>query len=95
MKEKQVRFLELAKYQEELKGKLDEVRQELTSLMTELGIGTYIQDNDSLAVYKVVKPQGTFMYYKDIDYVRTALEGERAGSLSKKEAEEAGFTLKK
>jgi hypothetical protein len=42
----------------------------------------------------VVKPKGTFTYFKDLDYVRTAQEGERAGTLSKKEAESLGFALK-
>ena len=89
------KFVELCKYLEQLKEKTDEVRTELTTVMTLLGMGSTAQDPLTLAVYKIVKPTGTFTYYKDIDYVRTALEGERAGSLSKKEAESLGFALKK
>lgn len=91
----QAKFLETVKYYEELKVKMDEVRTELNTLMVELGTGTTFQDPLTLAVYRVVKPNGTFVYYKDLDYVRTALEGERAGTLSKKEAESLGFVLKK
>ena len=93
--EKQAKFLELAKYYEQLKEKVDEVRTELTATMLDLGIGSVLQDPHTLTVYKVVKPTGTFMYYRDVDYVRTALEGERAGTLSKKEAESLGFVLSK
>jgi hypothetical protein len=89
------KFLDIAKYYEQLKEKMDEVREDLVKAMGELGVGTYAQDSETNVVYKIVKPTGTFVYYKDLDYVRTALEGERAGSLSKKEAEEQGFVLKK
>lgn len=89
------RFLATAKYFEELQEQLNKTRDELNASLTELGIGNYVQDPESGLVYKIVKPIGTFMYYKDIDYVRTAKETERAGTLSKKEAEGAGFILKK
>ncbi len=95
MDDKQKKFLELAKYQEQLKEKQDQVRTELNTIMLEIGYNNTVQDPETLAVYKVVKPNGTFMYYKDIDYVRTALAGERAGTLSKKEAESLGYTLSK
>lgn len=94
MTEKQAKFLELAKYSEQLKEKSDEVRKELNQVMQELGYDVVLQDPDTLTVYKLVKPNGTFMYYRDIDYVRTAQIGERAGTLSKKEAEALGFVLK-
>ena len=92
---KHAKFLELAKYSEQLKEKQDEVRTELTALMLDLGFDTALQDPDTLAVYKIVKPNGTFMYYRDVDYVRTALPGERAGTLSKEKAKELGFILTK
>ena len=95
MNEKQAKFLELAKYSEQLKEKQSEVYSELNALMLELGLNTMFQDPDTLVVYKVIKPTGTFTYYKDLDYARTSMEGERSGSLSKKQAEEAGFVLKK
>lgn len=93
--DKQAKFLELAKFYEQLKEKTDEVRTEINAIMTELGYNTTFQDPLTLAVYKIVKPMGTFTYYRDIDYVRTVLEGETKGSLSKKEAESLGYILSK
>lgn len=93
--EKQHRFLMLAVRYELLKKDMDAVREELTATMKELDYGTTFQDPMTSTVYRIVKPNGTFTYYRDIDYVRTAQEGERAGTLSKKEAEACGFVLNK
>lgn len=87
-------FVEAAKTVEDLKEQLDKAYEKLNTIMTELGVNTYTQDPETKLVYKIVKPKGTFTYYRDIDYVRTAKEGERAGTLSKKEAEEMGYSLK-
>ncbi len=90
------KFVELAKKMESQQKEINATRDELTAVMTALGIDTYAQDPETLAVYKIIKPNGTFMYYKDIDYKRTALEGEKGGTvLAKSEAQEAGFILKK
>lgn len=88
-------FVILAQEIEREQKALNEKRDRLVALMEDMGVGTYVQCQNTKTVYKVVKPNGTFMYYRDIDYVRTALEGERAGTLSKKEAEEAGFAVLK
>lgn len=89
------RFVQLAKQMEQQLKDLNSTRDQLNAVMTELGIDTYAQDPETLAVYKIIKPLGTFTYYRDIDYKRTALEGEKGGTvLAKKEAEEAGFRLK-
>ena len=90
------KFVELAKKYEKQQEEISATREELTAVMAALGVDTYAQDPETLAVYKIIKPLGTFTYYRDIDYKRTALEGERGGTvLAKKEAEEAGFILKK
>lgn len=90
------KFIELAKKIEKQQEEINSTREELTAVMTALGIDQYAQDPETLLVYKIIKPQGTFMYYKDIDYKRTAKEGERGGTvLAKSEAQEAGFVLKK
>lgn len=87
-------FLEAAKTVERIKEELEYAYEKLNSSMADLGLDAYVQDPETKLVYKIVKPKGTFTYYRDIDYVRTAKEGERAGTLSKKEAEEKGFSLK-
>ena len=87
------RFLELAERIEQLQEERLKLQEELDLEMAKLGIGTYHQDTVSGLVFKIVKPKGTYTYFKDIDYVRTAKESERQGSLSKKEATEAGFTI--
>lgn len=91
---KEQRLIEAAKSYEEKIEALNAAREELTSALTEMGVDKYAQDPETKVVYKVIKPTGTFTYYRDIDYKRTAKEGERGGTvLSKKEAQEAGFTL--
>jgi len=90
----QDRFLDLAKQEEALEERLSDIRQQLGILMIELKEGTYIQDPTTMAVYKIVKPLGHFVHYKDLDYKHTALNGKKGGTfLSKKEAQEAGFIL--
>lgn len=88
--EKKTKFVVLAQKYEQQQEELNKTREELTKVMTELGPDQYAQDPSTGLVYKTFKPNGTFMYYRDIDYKRTAKEGERGGVvLAKKEAEEA------
>ena len=96
MTDQQRKFFELAKAYEVQKDKLSEIRDQMELVMKELGLETYHQDPDTSIVYKIHQPQGTFISFRTVDYKRTAKEGERGGTvLSKKEAEEMGFTVKK
>jgi hypothetical protein len=96
MDPKHSEFLALVGDFEKKKEAFKEAAERLDAVMAEVGVGTYIQCLNTLSVYKIVKPSGTFISYKDIGFIRTAREGERGGTvLSKKEAEEAGFVLKK
>lgn len=96
MTDTQKRFFDLANEYEELKEELNTKRENLDAVMNELGFDTYHQDPNTMLVYRIVKPNGTFIYFREIDYKRTAKEGERGGVvLSKKEAQEAGFNLTK
>jgi hypothetical protein len=91
------KFLELAKKSEKLLEELKKTQEELDAEMKLIGLEKYIQDPDTLAVYKIIEPNGTFISFKKIDYKRTNLEGEKGGGpsvLAKKEAEELGFKLK-
>lgn len=91
MNEKHTRFLELAREFETLSAKFEEVKGLLEREMRSLDYDYMCQDPTTGVVYKIVKPRGRFVHYADIDYVRTAMEIETRGSLSKKEATEAGF----
>lgn len=93
MTDKENSFLEAAKTVEKMKEDMENAYERLNTTMKELGIDTYVQDPETNLVYKITKPKGKFITFSDIDYVRTAKEGERAGTLSKKEATEKGFSL--
>lgn len=93
--EQEQAFLVLAKEYEELKDQLSERSENLQNFLLGLNLGEYVQDPETGIVYKIVKPTGRFVYYNDREYVRTSKPDERSGTLSKKEAEEAGFTLPK
>ena len=92
--EAQQKFLELANKKEELITQLKEINPLLEELMLEIGIGRYFQSNEDL-VYKIQEPKGSYVSFTKIEYIRTKRGDEKKGSLSKKEAEEHGFKLKK
>jgi hypothetical protein len=81
---------------EDLKAQLKHKQGQLEEVMLKLGLNTYHQDPITGIVYKIYKPDGTFIAYKSIDVKRTALVGEKGGTiLSKAEAELNGFVLRK
>lgn len=51
------------------------------------------QDNEG-TVYQIVKPSGTFIEFKERDYVRTRKLNEKKGSLSLTAAKELGYEVK-
>lgn len=87
-------FFELSKQYETKKAELDKIREELNLAMQAIGIGTYLQDEDG-TVFKIDQPTGTYVEFRKINYVRTARDGEKRGTLSKSEAQEAGFNISK
>lgn len=95
MTDAQSAFLAKVKEYEAMKDKYLELKEELTGLMNTIPVGTLFQDQETSLVYKITVPDGKYMYFDKIDYVRTKKADERQGSLSKKEAEEAGFILSK
>lgn len=95
LSEAQKKLIKLEKAYPEIKKyfeKLDEVTAEVAK---EIGVGGMFQDPEDGTVYQIVKPEGKFVSYKDVDFVRTrrAYLGEERADLSLKKAEEAGFTL--
>jgi len=67
-------------------------REALDAIIAERGIGHYFQDGDGI-VYKTAEAEGRFVYYDRYEVRRTKRAGERAGTLSAKDATEAGFDL--
>ena len=92
MTEKQTRFVNLEKKKEEVKKFFEELNLALQEVASEIGVGSYFQDNEG-TVYKVTEPDGKFVHYEKISYVRTRRLNEKRGDLSLKEAEEAGFSV--
>lgn len=92
MTEAQSRFVELELRKEEVKKYFEELNSAVEAVSKEVGINGMFQDSAGI-VYKVVIPEGKFVYYDKISYVRTRRPNEKRGDLSMKEAELAGFKL--
>jgi hypothetical protein len=92
MTEAQQKFVELEKRKEEVKKYFDELNAAVKAVAEEIGVNGYFQDNEG-TVYKVVIPDGKFVYFEHISYIRTRRINEKRGDLSIKEATEAGFTV--
>ena len=88
------RFLELEKRKESVKKFFEELNEAVANVAAEVGVGGYFQDAEG-TVYKIVEPEGKFVHFEKLSYVRTKRPHEKRGDLSMKEAEEAGFTLPK
>ena len=61
--------------------------------MMAMGVDTRLQDPIDGVVYQIVEPNGQWVSYSKIDYIRTRKGNEKAGTLSLKKAEEWGFKL--
>ena len=94
VKEIQQKIIAKANELEAAKETYKVLRAELDALLVQVPMNSLFQDPTTKLVYKVVVPKGTFIEYKTIDYVRTKKADEDKGSLSMKEAEAAGFTVK-
>lgn len=94
MTEAQKRFVNLEKKKAEVKRFFDELKEATQDVAKEVGINGYFQDNEG-TVYKIVEPEGKFVTYEKISYVRTRRQDEKRGDLSLTEAESAGFTVAK
>jgi hypothetical protein len=90
----QKRLVELDKRKEEIKKYYEDVSATMQELVKEVPVGSYFQDDEGI-VYKVVVPDGKYVHFESLSYVRTKRPTEKRGDLSMKEAEEAGFTIAK
>ena len=93
MNELQQKFLALAKKREDLARQIKQVNLELSDTMRQLPLGEMFQDPADGVVYQIIFPSGTYVEFKNVDYIRTRKEGETKGTLSMKEAQAAGFIL--
>jgi hypothetical protein len=92
MTEAQQRFVALEKRKEEVKKFFDDLAEATQAVAKEIGVNGYFQDHEG-TVYKIVEPDGKFVHYEKLSYVRTRRLHEKRGDLSMKEAEERGFVL--
>jgi hypothetical protein len=90
----QRKFVELEKQKEQVKKYFENLTSAVEEVAKEIGINGYFQDDEG-TVYKVVIPEGKFVHFEKISYVRTRRMDEQRGDLSLKEAEAAGFTVAK
>ncbi len=90
----QVRLVELDLKKDEYKKYVEELQATITEVVAELGVGGMFQDPSGL-VWKMVIPEGKFVYFDKLSYNRTKRPHEDRGSLSVKEAEAAGFKITK
>lgn len=88
----QLKLVQLERKKEQVKKYFDELSEAVKAVADEIGIGGYFQDEEGV-VYKIVEPEGKFVHFEKISYVRTKRPHEKRGDLSMKEAESAGFTL--
>ena len=92
MTDAQKRFVELEKQKEHIKAYFENLKKAIEEVQREVGVNGYFQDEEG-TVYKIVIPDGKFITFDHISYVRTRRLNEKRGDLSLKEAEEAGFNV--
>lgn len=92
MTESQKRFVELEKKKNEVKKFFEDLNEAVAAVSKEVGINGMFQDEEG-TVYKIVVPDGKFVHFEHISYVRTRRIDEKRGDLSIKEAEAAGFNV--
>ena len=92
MTEAQAKFVKLEKQKEEVKKFFEELKLATLAVQAEIGLNGYFQDNEG-TVYKIVEPEGKFVTFDKISYVRTRRLDEKRGDLSIKDAEAAGFNV--
>lgn len=86
-------IISLANQREAVIEQLKVLDEQMEVLLLQLPPGEMFQDISTKVVYKVVVPEGRFVFFKKIDYARTRKTLEEKGSLSMTDAQEAGFDL--
>ena len=96
LSENQKRFVSLEKQKEEVKRFFENLSETLAAVKAEVGLNGYFQDEEG-TVYKIVEPDGKYVPFEKLSYLRTRrLTEERSPlPLALKEAEAAGFNVPK
>jgi hypothetical protein len=84
--------VELEKQKEQIKKYFEDLKEATVAVAKEVGVNGYFQDQEG-TVYKIVVPEGKWVQFESISYVRTRRADEKRGDLSIKEAEAAGFNV--
>ena len=92
MTEAQRKFVELERQKETIKKFFEDLASACEAVSKEIGVNGMFQDDQGIC-YKVVIPDGKFVHFEKLSYVRTRRPHEKRGDLSLKEAEAAGFKL--
>ena len=87
------RLIELDKKKEEIKKYYEDLQETLAQVREEIGVDGFFQDPESGSVFQITVPEGRFVHYEPLTYVRTKKDGETRGTLSMKKAQEAGFDV--
>ncbi len=92
----QTKFVSLEKKKEEVKRFFEELNEVVAQVAKEVGVNGYFQDEEG-TVYKIVEPDGKYVPFEKLSYLRTRrLSEERSPlPLALKEAEAAGFSVPK
>lgn len=96
MTESQKRFVNLEKRKEEIKLYYESLKEATEAVKAEVGLNGLFQDEEG-TVYKIVEPDGKYVSFEKLSYLRTRrLSEERSPlPLAIKEAEAAGFNVPK
>lgn len=94
--ENQKRFVALEKQKEEVKRFFENLNETIAAVKAEVGLNGMFQDEEG-TVYKIVEPDGKYVPFEKLSYLRTRrLTEERSPlPLALKEAEAAGFNVPK
>ena len=87
------KLIELDRRKDEVKKFYEEYKVTLEALVKEHGVGHAFQDEVGI-VYQLAEPDGKWVNFDKYSLDRTRREGEKAGTLSMKKAQELGFEVK-
>lgn len=90
--ERQRKFIALDKEKAEVKQFFEDYAAAIKDVIEEMGLGAFFQDEEG-TVYKTTEPTGTFVTFQRYGIDRTRRLGEAKGTLSLKEATEAGYEV--